>query len=120
MFTIEDDPNPETVATTIRIDKKCTVLEKIDPRDSNPVQIRVMRGYLDQQGNFVDYGPHEIKVLDQEGYTKLLQDAGSGFPVSDLLPAIEKRDEEIVQLQKESEEANGDQKNETPDDSQPL
>ncbi len=77
------------------LDVKCTVLERCDPRQSEPVQIRTMEGFMDGD-RFIDYGDHVVDVLDREGYTVLLADTRGGkraddFRLSDIRPAITAR-----------------------------
>jgi hypothetical protein len=76
-----------------------------------PIVVTRMLGYM-HEGQFVDFGDHEVQTLDQEGTDQLLADTTGGKPagdfrLSDVLPAIERRNAvlEAARQAREAEEA---------------
>lgn len=60
------------------------------------VELRAMKGFLDKDGNFQDFGDHAVSILDAQGLADMLADTTGGKPAgvfrtTDILPAIAKR-----------------------------
>lgn len=67
-----------------------------DPRRPDALVLRTMKGFLDENGNFIDYGDHQVQALDQKGLADMLADTTGGKPsgvfrTTDILPALQKQ-----------------------------
>lgn len=99
MFDVRMLPTPETVPVDGGVFTLTHQMERmiLDPRNpSAAVEVRKMKGYLDKSGAFVDFGAHEVSILDAQGLADLMADTTSGKPagdfrLSDIAPAITKR-----------------------------
>jgi hypothetical protein len=99
MFDIRPLATPETIAIpggSVTLTHQMEVLH-INPRNTvASLEVRAMKGFLGADGNFIDYGAHQVSTLDATGFAALLADTTGGkhagdFRLSDIAPAITAR-----------------------------
>lgn len=116
MFEVKPLDPPETVslyngAGSITLTHSCAVLA-VDPRSQSQAVVHtLLKGYLNMDGRFVDWGDHETQAMDAEGLGELLADTTGGKPAgafrtSDILPAIARRqaEKDAARAAKEAED----------------
>lgn len=103
MFDIRPLAAPETLPVTggsFTLTHSMEVLH-VNPRSTDAaIEVRKMKGVIDENGVFKDIGSHQVVTLDAQGFSDLLASTGGGKPagdfrLSDIAPAILKRQAEI-------------------------
>lgn len=104
---IEPINPPETVTEqgiTVTLTHKCTSA-RINPADPvYPVVVNETKGFM-VDGQYRDWGPHVSNTMDQEGYAALLAKNSGEIKLSELKPAIDKRQADLKKEREDKEAA---------------
>jgi len=98
MFNARPLAAPETITKPGCVITLTHTMEtlQINPRDTQPLVLRVMKGFLDDDGNFIDYGDHQVQALEKQGFLHMLADTTGGkqagvFRTTDIVAALQKQ-----------------------------
>lgn len=112
MFDVKPLNAPETLPVTggsYTLTHSMEILH-INPRSPEAaVEVRKMKGVLDENGVFRDIGPHQVDTLDAQGFADLMASTAGGkragdFKLSDIPKAITDR-QAAIQAAKDAQAA---------------